>query len=103
MTLKSERYKVVQMRNSSTGASRAAGSPMKRRFPSGMHFLGSAAGETRRARNSRSRRRKRVSAIETTFKPGWTCTTPRKEEYPERFSHAKFQALAEPSRDSPFY
>src|SRR5437870_4967919 len=80
------------MRKSSNGASRMAGAPAKRKFLSGMRFLGSVAGEMTRARNSPSRRRKQVSAIVTTSKRGWTCTTPRRGERQWRCSCTRGEA-----------
>jgi hypothetical protein len=80
MSLWSERSKVDRMRKSWTGALRVAGGAAKRKFPSGTPFFGSVAGGTKRATNSPSRRKKRVSAIVETFKRGWTCTMPKREE-----------------------
>src|SRR6516225_5029220 len=68
------------MRKFSNGASPVAGSPATKKFPSGMRFFENVAGGMMQARNSLSRRKKQVSATVTTFKPGWTCMTPKREE-----------------------
>src|SRR5439155_17139676 len=80
MSLRSERCKADRMRKSSNGAFPVAGGRAMRKFLFGMRFFESVAGEMRRARSLLSRRKKRASAIVTTFKPGWTCTMRRKEE-----------------------
>src|SRR2546429_9945815 len=80
MSLRSERCKVDRMRKSSNGALPVAGGRATRKFLFGMRFFESVAGEMRRARSLLSRRKKRVSAIEPTFKRGWTCMMGRKGE-----------------------
>src|SRR5919109_1657169 len=76
----SGRYKEDRTRKYSNGALHVADGQVTRKSRSGMHFSESAAGEMKRAKNSASRRRKRVSAIARTSKHGWTCMTRRKEE-----------------------
>src|SRR6266513_2098032 len=104
MSLWSERCKADRTRRSWNGASHVAGGRARRKFLFGMRFFGNVAGGMRRARSSLSRRKKRVSAIVTTFKPGWTCMMPRKEER-QRFPkvethHLQSRVLLSPSASS---
>src|SRR5215469_11554453 len=79
-SLRSERCKADQMTKSLNGASLMAGAPAMKKSPSGMRFFANAAGETMRAKNLLSRRKRQVSWIGKTFKRGWTCTMQRKED-----------------------
>src|SRR5213596_2472849 len=54
--------------------------PTKRKSRSGMRFLPSVDGEMTRAQTCKQLRSDQVSAIATTSKPGWICTTPKKAE-----------------------
>src|SRR6266481_1510742 len=80
MSLRSERCKTDPMRKSSNGALPVDGVPPTKKFLSGMRFFENVAGGMMRARSSLNRKKKRASAIVTTFKPGWTCTMRKKEE-----------------------
>ena len=80
MNLWSERCKADRMTKSSNGDSPVAGDRATKKFLSGMRFFESVAGGMRLARSLLSRRKKRVSAIVTTFKPGWTCMMRRMGE-----------------------
>src|SRR5438477_11945138 len=80
MSLRSERCKADRMRKFSNGALPVAGGRATRKFLFGMRFFESVAGEMRRVRSLLNRRKKRVSAIVTTFKHGWTCMMRRKGE-----------------------
>src|SRR4029077_10713812 len=82
------------MKKFSTGALKVAGGPVMKKFPFGIRFLGSVAGEMRPVRNSQSQRRKQVSAIAPIFRHGLTCTTLRKEERQQRCSGIRRRANA---------
>src|SRR5215472_10621952 len=80
------------MRKSSNGASHVAGGPTTNKSQSGTRFFENVAGGMMRPRSSLSRRKKRVLAIATTFRPGWTSMMRRKEE--RRLSHKAENALS---------
>src|SRR5437867_13374291 len=78
--LEEQTLKAGRMKRLWNGVSSTADAPAKRKSRSGMRFLPSVDGEMTRAQTCKQLRSDEVSAIATTSKPGWICTTPKKAE-----------------------